>query len=119
MENHSRSTPECSIIILLEEERVGFDQFLKDIVKVFSDHGPPFEILIMANGTGGFLKDRLRNLKALNHRIKAFEFFNRTTHAVCLNAALGESSGEVILVCGDYEQIPNESLVELVQALDE
>ena len=40
MEKQSRSTPECSIIILLEEERAGFDQFLKDIVEVFSDHGP-------------------------------------------------------------------------------
>ncbi len=76
-------------------------------------------MLIMANGTGGFLRNQLTKLQGFNHALKAFEFNTKTTQAVCLQAGLRESSGEIIVACGSYQQITNDSFNQLLDALDE
>ena len=108
-----------SIIVLLEENHEDFSQFVKSLYNVFSLRNEPFEILLMANGMGGFLRNHLSNLQNLNHRIKAFEFTARTTQAVCLKAALNEVRGEILVVCGSYQQITNDSLMKVVDSLDD
>ena len=108
-----------SIIILLEEPHADFPQFVENLHHVFSTRGDSFEILIMANGTGGFLRNQLTKLQGFNHAIKAFEFNTKTTQAVCLQAGLRESSGEIIVACGSYQQITNDSFNQLLDALDE
>jgi len=108
-----------SIIVLLEETHEDFPQFIRNLHDVFSTRRVPFEILIMANGTGGFLKHQLTELQGFNHRLKAFEFDRKTTQAVCLKAGLKESSGEIIVVCGSYQQITNDSLTLLLESYNE
>jgi len=108
-----------SIIILLEDPHPDFPQFITNLHDVFSTRGDSFEILIMANGTGGFLRKQLSELEGLNHRLKAFEFNTKTTQAVCLKAGFKESSGEIIVVCGSYQQITNDSFNQLLDALDD
>lgn len=108
-----------SIIILLEDPHADFPQFIKNLHSVFSTRGNSFEILIMANGTGGFLRNQLTELQGFNHAIKAFEFNTKTTQAVCLQAGLNESSGKIIVACGSYQQITNDSFNQLLDALDE
>lgn len=73
----------------------------------------------MANGTGGFLRNQLIKLQGFNHAIKAFEFNAKTTQAVCLQAGFKESSGEIIVACGSYQQITNDSFNKSLDALDE
>ena len=109
-----------SIIILLEDPHADFPQFIKNLHDVFATRGDSFEILIMANGTGGFLRKQLTALQGFNHTLKAFEFNTKTTQAVCLQAGFNkESSGEIIVVCGSYQQITNDSFKQLLDALDE
>ncbi|MBW2166262.1 MAG: glycosyltransferase [Deltaproteobacteria bacterium] len=108
-----------SIIVLLEDPHADFSQFVKNLHDVFATRGDSFEILIMANGTGGFLRNQLTKLQGFNHAIKAFEFNTKTTQAVCLQAGLKESSGETIVACGSYQQITNDSFNQLLDALDE
>lgn len=108
-----------SAIILLEEPHEDFVQFLRNLHRVFDAQGCPFEILIMANGTGSFLRDHIDEFQDLDHRLKAFEFHTPTTQAVCLKAGLQESTGEVLVVCGSYQQITNDSLLELLDSMDE
>lgn len=72
----------------------------------------------MANGTGGFLRNQLAKFQGLNHRFKAFEFNTKTTQAVCLAAGLKESNGEVIIACGSYQQITNDSFNQLLDNMD-
>jgi hypothetical protein len=64
------------------------------------------------------LKDDLMALLIRHDTVKAIEFNIKITQAVCLKAALEETSGEIIVVCGSYQQITDNSLLELIDALD-
>jgi hypothetical protein len=108
-----------SIVFLLEEEREGFSQFVESIHSLFSSQSSPFEILIMANGTGGFLRDALDGFSACDGDMRLYEFSKQTSEAVCLKAALKESSGEIIVVCGSYQQITSDSFLQLLEPLEE
>jgi hypothetical protein len=110
-----------SIIILLELEEMHKDsvQFIQNLHDIFSNRQEPFEILIICNAIGGFLRNELDELLTHNNRIQAFEFTTRTTQATCLKAGIKGSSGEIIVVCGSYQQIPNGSLIKLLDHLDD
>lgn len=110
-----------SIIILLEIEEMHKDsaRFIHNIHDVFSYRHEPYEILIICNAIGGFLKNELKELLRLNNNIKAFEFSTKTTQATCINTGVKESSGDIIVVCGSYQQITNDSLVKLLDHLDD
>ena len=73
---------------------------------------------MVANGTGNFFRMQLPRLQRFNGRIRAFEFGSRTTQAVCLKAILKEIRGEVILICGTYQQLTDASIIEIVDAMD-
>ena len=113
------SSIKYSIIVLLEEQHEGFAQFIQNLHEPFSSRDESFEILIIANGTGGFLRNELARLQSCNDKVKAFELNTKTTQAVCLKAGLKESSGEIIVVCGSYQQITNNSFRQLFDALDD
>ena len=108
-----------SIIILLEERSEGFSQFVQKLYEIFSLKQESFEILIMANGTEGFLKNELKSLQNCNGRLKAFALNKKTPQAVCLKAGLRESNGEIIVVCGSYQQITKNSFIQLLESLDD
>jgi hypothetical protein len=108
-----------SIIVLLEEKSEDFSQFVRMLYETFSSRPDPFEIIIMANGTEGFLKIELEKLPQINHHIKAFSFNKKTTQAVCLKAAVKESRSEIIVACGSYQQIKKNSIIKLLDSLDE
>ena len=109
-----------SIIVLLEREEThkGSVQFIQNLHDLFLNRKGPFEILIIANGLGQFLRHELDELLARNNRIKAIQFDTKTTQAVCLKTAIGGSSGEIIVVCGSYQQVPDDSLIKMIDSLD-
>ena len=109
-----------SIIVLLELEEMhkGSVQFIQNLFELFSNRQEPFEILVIANGIGEFLKNELTALLIRQDKIKALEFNAKTTQAVCLKAALKETSGEIMIVCGAYQQITNDSLFRLLDNID-
>jgi hypothetical protein len=107
-----------SLIVLLDEKQEDFSEFIRSLHEVFDSLQEPFEILIMANGTGGFLRNQLEDFQAFNNRIKAFAFDSPMTQETCLKAGLKESNGEIIVVCGSYQQIMNDSLIECLECLD-
>ena len=109
-----------SIIVLLELEEMhkGSVQFIQNLYELFSNRQEPFEILVIANGIGEFLKNELTALLIRHDIVKAIEFNTKTTQAVCLKAALEETSGEILVVCGSYQQITNNSLLKLLDYID-
>ncbi|MCG2777042.1 MAG: glycosyltransferase [Desulfobacterales bacterium] len=109
-----------SIIVLLEREEIhkGSVQFIRDLHDLFLNRQEPFEILIIANGLGPFLRHELDELLVRNNRIKAIQFDTKTTQAVCLKTAIGGSNGKIIVVCGSYQQIPDDSLIKFLDSLD-
>lgn len=108
-----------SVIILLEEQNEGFAQFVRMLHEIFSARLQPFEILIIANGLEGFLKSEVHKLGHLNNQLKAFALNKKTSQAVCLKSVLQESSGEIIVVCGSYQQITKESFLRMLDFFDD
>lgn len=107
-----------SVIILLNEGLDDFEQYLDSIQQALSDRGTDYEIVIMANGVDGFLRRSQQSICSVDKRVRCFSFNRRTTEAVCLKAGLKESMGEVILVCGSYQQISHESIGKLLDGID-
>jgi hypothetical protein len=107
-----------SAIILLEEKNEDFTEFVQMLHETFSAGQDSFEIIIMANGLEGFLKNELEKMRHLDSRLKAFALNKKTSQAVCLKAALKESRGEIIVVCGSYQQITQDSFLKLLGSLD-
>ena len=107
-----------SIIVLLEEEHQDFPKFIKNLNALFSKRRDPWEILIIANGRGRFLRHILKELPIEESRLKAFEFTTKTTQAVCINAALNDVNGDVLVVCGSYQQITEDSFFKLLDGLN-
>jgi hypothetical protein len=86
---------------------------------ILSTRDDSFEMLILANGTGRFLRNTLEKFKDSKLDLKAYEFYLKTTQAVCLRSGIRESRGEFIVVCGSYQQIANESFKNLLDSLDD
>jgi hypothetical protein len=107
-----------SIIVLLEETEEGFHDFITLLHQVFTSRDVSFEILIMANGTEGFLKEQLSLLEPGNGGIKAFAFNKKVPQAVCLKTGLNESIGRIIMVCGSYQQITTDSFYDVLDGLE-
>ncbi|MBT8407669.1 MAG: hypothetical protein KJP05_09435 [Deltaproteobacteria bacterium] len=107
-----------SVIVLFEEPHKDFAQFILSLHSFFSSRKESFEILIMANGAGGFLRNELSKLEQCNARLKVFELNAATPEAVCLKAGLKESSGEILVICGCYKQLDNTALAKILNSLD-
>jgi hypothetical protein len=107
-----------SVIVLLEEQHEDFAQFVQNLYDLFLSRGESFEVMIMANGTGGFLRSELSKLQNCNDKLKAYELNTKTPQAVCLRTALKESSGDIIVVCGSYQQITDTDFGRLLDSLD-
>lgn len=108
-----------SVIFLLEEPHRDFPQFVKNMQAILSAKDECFETIIMANGTGKFLRNALEKLRNSKFTLKAYEFYVKTSQAVCLLSGIRESQGQVIVVCGSYQQIANESFNNLLETLDD
>jgi hypothetical protein len=114
----NENTVKYSVIVLLEEQHEDFAQFVQNLYDLFSSRQESFEIMIMANGTGGFLRNELSKLQNCNDKLKAYELNTKTPQAVCLKAVLKESSGDIIVVCGSYQQLTTADLGRLLDSLD-
>jgi glycosyltransferase involved in cell wall biosynthesis len=107
-----------TVVMLLEEIYDGFLHFIENLVNVFKQKDASYEILIIANGTERHLKNELGNIDLTKMNARAFAFNKKISQAVCIKAALAESRGRVIVVCGSYQQISNESLLKLLVEMD-
>ncbi|MBI5742153.1 MAG: hypothetical protein HZA16_15750 [Nitrospirae bacterium] len=107
-----------SIVFLLEKENRDFFQYVENVYRTFSARWD-VEVLIIANGKGGFLRNLLKGDHFYPPNIKAFDMSRRAHQAVCLNSVIGECSGEFIVVCGSYQQITISSFEKLLLSVDD
>jgi hypothetical protein len=108
-----------SIIILLEDPYPDFAEYISKLDKMFSSSGKSYETLVIANGTGEFLRSQLDLLTKANQKTQVFEFGARTTQAICLKAILKRSIGDQFFICGGYQQLTDTSMLGLLDSLDE
>lgn len=108
-----------SVIVLLEEPNPDFDQHVMSLYRTLAQRGDSFEILIVANGLESFLRKEIAKLTAdCRHVLKAIAFNKKTPQSVSLKAGFKESRGENLIVAGSYQQLTEESLDYLLDALD-
>lgn len=107
-----------SVILLLEEESMDFAEFIQTLLEIFLERGEPFEILVVAIGTVKVARRELERVRDSEGRIRALAMPPGTTQAIALKAALEETSGDILVVCGSYAQITRNSYSQLLDALD-
>lgn len=119
MKNEDKETIKYSIIVIHDEVVQDFSQFIQSLYEIFTLKQETFEIIIIANGTEGFVKKELLNLTNCFDKIKTFVLNKKTSQAVCLKAGLKESKGEIIVACGSYQQITKDSFIDLLDSFDD
>ncbi len=107
-----------SIIFLLEEQNKRFLDFLEQTDALFAKRPDDYEIIVIANGTGGFLRSLLDTHSVSNPKVRALEMTNRTSQAVCLKSTLKDCKGDYLVVCGSYQQLTFPSFEILLDAVD-
>lgn len=108
-----------SAIVLLEEPNLDFPHHVMALYRTLAQRGDKFEILIVANGLEGFLRKEIGQLSvACRCVLKAIALNKKTPQAVSLKAGFKESRGEIIIVVGSYQQLTEESLAQLLDAID-
>ena len=105
-----------SVIVLLEEQSPGFADYLQTLRDIFAARQAPYEIIVVANETESFLRQELAKLPD-GACIRALALNRRVPQAVCLQTGFTESSGEIIVTCGSYQQITKALLTTLLDAL--
>lgn len=108
-----------SVIVLLENEQPDFSAYLQKLAHVFSKVDESFEIIVIANGTGGFLRSQNVSIQSSNINLRAFEFVSPVSQAVILKAVLKEAKGDNLMICGSYQQLTDKSLETCIMAMDE
>lgn len=107
-----------SIIVLLDDIQPDFTAMVKSLYGLFKEKGETFEFVVVNNGVGSLAPDVLEHIMLDDKRLSYFEFFTKTTEAVCLKTALKESRGKFVIVYGSYQQINNTSLLELLVKIE-
>ena len=119
MSEATAQQPRYSAIVLLEDQDSDLVPLVDTLNRVLTSRPAGHEIIIVANGVGGFLRRALASVPLCNGVLKAYEFPTKVSQSVCLKAGFEESSGEIILVCGSHRQITEPSLMRLIDSLDE
>ncbi len=112
-------TLKYSVIFLLEDQNKDVLRFMKDMYDLFSSRPDSFEMIIIANGTGGFIRNMLMGDPVFAGKIKALEMSNKASQAVCLKSILNECKGEFFVVSGSYQQLMPESYGKLLDSVDD
>jgi len=117
MKNKHANNIRYSIIVLLEEDNDGFADYICSLDKIFSDAEGSYEIIIIANGKEAALRQELPEIR-IQGKLKAFSLNKKAPQAVCLSSGFKESCGEIIMVCGSYQQLTHNAIKHLLTFLD-
>ena len=78
--------------------------------------GTSFELIIISNGVENVLKNLFSHFPKDVNNIKAFSFSKRVSQSVCVRAALNETKSEILLLIGSYQQITENSFLDILNA---
>ncbi|MGB5424291.1 MAG: glycosyltransferase [Desulfobacterales bacterium] len=107
-----------SVIIILESEHRGFVDYVKAMDRVLVQSGLAHEILIVANGTGDFIRACLSDIRELYDRLRIFEFRIRFSKADCLRAITKETRGDWLLIGASHQELTEDSMDRLINHTD-
>jgi hypothetical protein len=103
-----------SVVIILEAEHQGFTNYIKTLDRILIQSGLTHEFLIVANGTGNFIRTCLLGIQGLNDRLRIFEFRVRASRADCIRSVTMETRGDWLLISGSHQELAEDSLRKLI-----
>ncbi|MCF8023990.1 MAG: hypothetical protein K9K82_00685 [Desulfobacteraceae bacterium] len=106
-----------SAIVFLETQYDDFPQFLFKLDRIFSNMEIPYELIVIANGTGNFFRSVQDRFFILGNRMRAFEFGAPVAPAVCLKAVINEARGDILAIFGSYQQLTDDSIEKCIKAM--
>jgi len=107
-----------SVIVLLDKLYSDTISFIENIHNLFSSLPDSFEMLVILNGLSGIPERDFKRIIGQNNGTRMIEFAFRTWPSVCLKAGFKDSRGEFIVVCDSYQQVPNDSILKLLNNMD-
>lgn len=110
-----------SAIVLFEgKNRQAFPEFLRTMNDVLCATKRRYEIIIVSSGPFDVLDNEFSQFQnEYNSSLKIFELSKRVSETVCFKSGFEESCGDIIISCGSYQQITGESLVELLDSMED
>ncbi len=108
-----------SVIVLLDIQYPDFPEYLVNLDQTFVNIGEDYEIIVVANGTGSFFRSHQKRFQLLGAKLRAFEFVTPVTQAVSLKAVIKETQGDILVICGSYQQLTYQSIEDCVRSMDE
>jgi glycosyltransferase involved in cell wall biosynthesis len=106
-----------SIIVLLEEPHQDFVMHIRILNRIFQQRGESFELLIVTNGLESFLRPLMPEIGRYVPAVSAIVLNKKAPQSVCLQVGFKASQGDVIVACGSYQQITENSFGRLLDAL--
>lgn len=110
-----------SAVVLFERKNHQvFPDLLKNLSEALSSRNSRYEIIIVSNGPfidpdgqASICRD-----DALG-TVRIFELSKKTSETICFKAGFEECRGDIIISCGSYQQITRESLINLLDSMEE
>ena len=107
-----------SVVIIVESERRDFNNYVKTLDRILIQSDLTYEFLIVANGTGKFIKSHLLDIQEINDRLRVFDFRVRCSKSDCIKEIIKIARGEWLLFSGTQPMITENSLSKLINYVD-
>jgi hypothetical protein len=105
---------DVSIILLLENEEHDFVDCMLNLHQQLLSFGFTHELILAVNGSSGFARKCLESWSVDAPDIHLIELNKKVSSGVCLHMVIPECQGEVLLVCGPYQQIKYSDLKQML-----
>jgi hypothetical protein len=116
--DYNYSDPNYSVIFLLDNSHPEFSQFVQEVYELFMLKKLSFEIVIMINGLDDFFAAQTNKLETLMKKINVFFMNQKTSQTTCIQSAIKQCQGEIILVCEAIQQISIQDIDFILEAFD-
>lgn len=98
-------TPACSLILLVEDTEHDFVDSFHALHLKLADLDYTHELILAVNGPTKFARKCMQRWPVDAPQVEVFEFARKVPSAVCLKTIIPGCHGEILTICGPYQQL--------------
>ncbi|MFO7652857.1 MAG: glycosyltransferase [Candidatus Krumholzibacteriia bacterium] len=106
-----------TVLMLVETREDDFAAYLLHLHEQLSHRGLDHELVVAVSGPGAFVRAQFEDWPERGPRVRVYELTRNLPIGACLQAVLEECHGELLIVCGPYQQIADDGLDALLAAV--